>query len=325
MTRPPLYPPPQFPPVRLRPFQRMPPAVFPPVLGLLGLGLALRKAAELFALPPAIPEMLLGAVTLLWLFAALAYLAKLWQRPGVVLEDLRILPGRAGLAAATMGLLLVAVVLLPYAPLLARGVLLLGLSLHGVLAFLVALVLLRGPKEARDVTPVWHLTFVGFILGGLSAAPLGWSDLGVVLLIGTASVAALIWAVSIKQLVERIPPAPLRPLLAIHLSPAALFGLVAGLSGLEMLAQLFAALGALILLALVVSLRWLLVAGISPLWGALTFPLAAYAGLLLSVGWQLAGAVLLGVAMAVIPPIALHILQHWVRGSLAAKTNAATA
>ena len=39
------------------------------------------------------------------------------------------------------------------------------------------------------------------------------------LLWATLPIAALIWGISLAQLIGRIPPAPLRPLLAIHLAP----------------------------------------------------------------------------------------------------------
>jgi tellurite resistance protein len=60
-------------------------------------------------------DVVLGAVTLLWAFAAAGYLAKAARRPGVVAEDLRGLPGRAGLAAASLGALLAAAALAPLA------------------------------------------------------------------------------------------------------------------------------------------------------------------------------------------------------------------
>jgi tellurite resistance protein len=41
-------------------------------------------------------------------------------------------------------------------------------------------------------------------------------------------VATGVWAFSLWQLFTRIPPAPLRPLLAIHLAPASLFAIVGG-------------------------------------------------------------------------------------------------
>jgi tellurite resistance protein len=42
-------------------------------------------------------------------------------------------------------------------------------------------------------------------------------------------VALAIWALSCGSCARAVPPAPLRPLLAIHLAPAALFATVAGL------------------------------------------------------------------------------------------------
>ncbi|MGB3278219.1 MAG: tellurium resistance protein, partial [Pseudorhodobacter sp.] len=284
MQRPPIFPPPQFPPVKLRPFQRMPPAVFPSIMGLFGLGLALRRGAEVIGYPGAIAEFVLGAVSLLWLFATLGYLAKLAQRPGVIMEDLAILPGRAGLAAMSLGVLLLAATLLPYAPNAAAGVMFFGIGLHLLLAVLILLALRRGPAEGRHVNPVWHLHFVGFIIAGLTAAPLGYDLLAKGILLITWMIALGLWAASLLQLIKRIPPAPLRPLLAIHLAPASLFGTVAVLLEMPTLAMGFALLGGLILLALLVTARWITQSGFSALWGAFTFPLAAYTSLLLGLG-----------------------------------------
>ncbi|QYK40446.1 MAG: tellurium resistance protein [Paracoccaceae bacterium] len=321
MTRPPIFPPPQFPPVRLPAFARMPPAVFPAIMGLFGLGLALRRvdAAGAFA------DLLLGAVSALWLFAAGGYVVKVMRRPGVVAEDLRILPGRAGLAAGSLGCLLMAAAMVPLAPGLARGLLFGGLVLHGLVAALILRAILAGPAEARGVTPAWHLAFVGFIIGGLSAAPLGHAALAEVLLWAMLAVAGTIWAASLWQLATRVPPGPLRPLLAIHLAPASLLGLVAAGLGMEGIAAVFAGIGAAILLALVAAARWITVAGFSPLWAAFTFPLAAWAGLALAVGWTVPGLAALIAAFGIVPWIAARVLQMWVRGTLAAKTNAATA
>ena len=333
MKRPPIFPPPQFPPVKLRAFQRMPPAVFPAIMGLFGLGLALRRGADAIGYPVAIAELALGAISLLWLFAALGYLAKLSQRPGVIMEDLAILPGRAGLAAMSLCMFLLAVTLLPYSTAAAAGVMFAGLAAHTVLAGLIILALQRGPAEWRHVTPVWHLNFVGFIIAAVAAAPLGYTGLAMAILAATVVIALGIWAVSLVQLMKRIPPAPLRPLLAIHLSPAALFGTVALLLDMPMLAIGFAVLGGVILLAMVASARWITEAGFSALWGAFTFPLAAYASLLLGLAgamgpkspWAWAGIICLTAAIGIVPAIAIKVLQAWTKGSLAAKTNAATA
>ncbi|WP_022704879.1 tellurium resistance protein [Pseudorhodobacter ferrugineus] len=333
MKRPPIFPAPQFPPVKLRAFQRMPPAVFPVIMGLFGLGIALRRGADAIGYPVAIAEILLGGVSLLWVFATLGYVAKMSQRPSVIMDDLAILPGRAGLAAMSLGMALLAVTLLPYSIGAATAVMFAALGLHVVIAGLIALALLQGPAEGRHITPVWHLTFVGFIIAAVAAAPLGFTSLATGILWATCAIALCIWGVSIVQLVKRVPPAPLRPLLAIHLSPAALFGTVALLLDMPMLAMGFAVFGGAILLAMIATARWITESGFSALWGAFTFPLAAYASLLLGLGakmgpnsvWVWAGIAVLTAAIGIVPAIALKVLQAWTKGTLAAKTNAATA
>lgn len=325
--RPRPYPPPEFPPRRLPPFAAMPPAVFPAILGLLGLGLALRRALAAVEAPPGLAEAILGAVSALWLFAALGYGVKLWRRPGVLVEDLRVLPGRAGLATATMGMMAVAAALAPLAPGLARGVLGLGLALHLVLALALVSVMRAGPPEGRDVTPAWHLSFVGFIVGGLAAPALGWPELATGLLVLCGTAAVVIWGMSAAQFARRVPPAPLRPLVAIHVAPAALLGLVALNLGRDDWAAMAAALAGLIALALALSARWLLAAGFSPMWGALTFPLAQLAALLIGLGgavlWP--GLAVLVVAAGLVPWVAYRVLKAWATGDLARRTNAAVA
>jgi tellurite resistance protein len=314
--RPKAYPPPEFPPRKPKLFAKTPPAIFPVVLGLLGLGLALRKGLAVLGLPGGVVEAALGALLAFWAFATLALLAKM-----------RVLPGRAGMAASSMSAMLAAAVLVPYAPGLAYWLMALALLAHALLAGLVIWGLWQAPAEQRVVNPSWHLSFAGFIVAGIPALALGQTGLAQGLLWVTLPVAALIWGISLAQLIARIPPAPLRPLLAIHLSPAALFCSVA--AGLEqpLLAQSFAAFGAVILLALIVAARWVTQAGFSALWGSFTFPLAAYASALIGLGGMAgqAGLVLLAIVLGVIPAIAWAVIKLWPTGKLAAKTNAAEA
>ena len=327
MSRPPLPP---LPPVPPRPglFRQTPPAAFTPVFGLLGLGLAWRRAAEAFALPAGWPETLLGAVTLLFLFVLAAYLAKAARRPGVVAEDLRVLPGRAGLTAASLSVLLLAAVAVPYSAALARALLFAGLGLHAALALAFLAALAKGPPEQRRASPVWHLAFVGFILAPLSAVPLGLTGLSLAILKATVPVALLVWAVSAVGLVRHGMPPPLRPLLAIHLAPAALFATVSAMLGLPQLA-LVASLAMLALLALLLArARWIAAAGFSPIWGSFTFPAAAAASASLAQGaepFRSLGGVLVVAATLAIPPIAWKVMQLWAKGRLAPATNAAIA
>lgn len=327
MSRPPLPP---LPPIPPRPglFRQTPPAAFTPVFGLLGLGLAWRRAAEAFALPPGAPETFLGAVTLLYLFCVAAYLAKAVRRPAVVAEDLRVLPGRSGLTAASLSVLLLAAVAVPYSAPLARAVLFGGLAVHAMLAALYIRALLAAPPEQRRATPIWHLAFVGFILAPLSAVPLGYTTLSTAILYATILVAIFIWTLSAVQFARGTVPAPLRPFLAIHVAPAALFATVAASLGLPQMAGAFC----LVMLALIALLfglaRWITAAGFSPLWGAFTFPAAAACSACLAQGvepFRSLGAALLIGATLMIPPVAFRILRLWAEGKLAPGTNSAIA
>jgi tellurite resistance protein len=305
-----------------------PPAIFPPILGMFALGLGWRRGAGAFALPEgmaaAAAEALLGGVTLLFAFALVAYGAKVARRPAVVGEDLRVLPGLAGLAAAVLGLYAAAAALAPYAAGAARGLIVMGLALHAALALAFAVRLATGPAEARLVTPVWHLVLVGPIVAALAAAAAGWPGLARAIFWAVLPVAGAIWAASLWQFVRRIPPAPLRPLLAIHIAPASLFAAVAADTGLPFgptLALAAAALAAV----LVAAGRWVTAAGFSALWGAFTFPAGALAGALLAQGWTVAGGLVLIAATLAVPWIAARVMRMWAQGTLAPRTNAAVA
>lgn len=307
-------------------FRRTPPAIFPPILGLMGLGIAWRRGVGAFALPSGAVELFLGGVTLIALFALLAYGVKIARRPGVVIEDLRILPGRAGLAAAVLTLYLVAAALGPYGG-FAQGIFWAAAILHLALIATVIRVFATGPAEQRRVNPVWQLTFSGWIVGAIAGLALGLTTPALVMFWVALISASAIWVISIGQFARERVPAPLRPLLAIHLAPAALLGTVA--TGFEAsgIAAVMAGLAAAYLLVLLLSVRWLTAAGFSPLWGAFTFPATAAAGCFLAQGgdWTIPGAVVLIAATVIVIPIAVKVLQLWAKGQLALKTNAAIA
>jgi tellurite resistance protein len=322
-----MYPPPEFPPRRAKLFATTPPAIFPVVLGLLGLATALRIGTAQWGAGQEIADLAAGLAVPLWAFAACAYIVKLYRRINAIDDDLKVMPSRAGLAAGTLGGIVAAGHLGIYAPGIAVPLLLLMLGVHAVLVVLTIRALLGLPTEARQVNPGWHMTFVGFILAAPPAALLGLDGLARGILYGTIPVALAIWGVSLVQLARRVPPAPLRPMLAIHLAPASLFATTASLTGLPWLAQIFAVLAAAILLALLASARWITESGFSPLWGAFTFPVAAAATALMLQGGVLAlvGQGLLVLALGMIPWIAWRVLKLWPGGQLAARTNAAEA
>lgn len=316
--RPKRYPPPEFPPRRPALFAKTPPAIFGPILGLIGLGLALRGIAPIEGLA----ELVLGLVSGLWLFAVVAIKVKVWRRFSVLWEDLRPLPGRAGLAAGSMTGMAMAGVIAPYAPGLAIAVALASVVAHLVLAGMVLRVMARA--EGPEVNPTWQLSFTGPIVAALPLIALGQRQIGLVLVLAATGTALAIWALSLRQLWREEPPAPLRPLLAIHLSPAALLSLGYGALGVPEAQLGFLVVAVVIALALMARMRWLLASGVTPVWGALTFPLAALAQALLV--WEpLLGQAVTLVACGVIPWIAWRVLKLWPGGQLAARTNAAEA
>ena len=311
-------------------WRRTPPAVFPALFGALGLGLAWRRAGGMVEFAGGVSELILGAATLIYVGAALAYAVKFMLRPAVILEDLKILPGRAGLAAMSLSTLLLAAVFVRYSDGLATLLLFFGLGLHAMLAALVIWTLATGPKEMRQITPAWHLAFVGFIVAPLSATPLGYGTISGAILGGTITIAALIYGVSLAQMLRQPPPPPLRPLLAIHLAPFSLFGTAAAQLGLWQLAWIMACLAIFAAMALLIRARWLTQAGFSPLWGAFTFPLAAFSGLMFVMGSQsiafaIIGALSLAGATILIRYVVARVLQLWAKGTLASTTNAAVA
>jgi tellurite resistance protein len=312
-------------------FGKTPPAVFPAILGLLGFGLGLRKAAGLYGaeLPvlASIAEAVLGAAVALWIFAFLALWVKYLRRFGALTDDMRVLPGRGGIAASTMGGMAVASALVPYAPSLALLVVIAALMLHLVLAIVLIRTLSALPPEARIVSPVMHLAFVGFIVGAVALAQLGQGGAAFAILALTLPVAGTIWVISVGQSVTAAPPAPLRPLLAVHAAPAALFSTVCSLLGQEAWAVGFACLALGLFMAVLFGIRAVTVAGFSPLWGAMTFPLAAVATALLHLTgrWTEVGIAVLALAALVIPAIGWQVLRLWPGGRLAARTNASSA
>ncbi|MGL4236330.1 tellurium resistance protein [Tabrizicola sp.] len=326
-ARPKRYPPPEFPPRRPALFAKTPPAIFPPILGLLGLAIAVRLALLELGLDAGPGDLLAGVAVALWVFATTAYLGKLARRPGVVLDDLRVLPGRSGLAAMTMGGMASATLIAAYAQGLAAGLMLVALAGHAVLAGLLVRLLWSLEPAGRAVNPTWHLSFVGFIVAAPAAVALGWSVLAETLFWATLPVALGIWAMSGLQALRHVPPAPLRPLLAIHAAPAALLATVAALLGRAELAMGFVTAGAVYAFMLLVLAGWIGAAGVTALWGAFTFPLAALAVAMLVTGgvWQAPGLVLVLVGLVAIPAILWWVLKRWPGGKLAAVTNAAEA
>ncbi len=309
-------------------WRNTPPAIFPPILGLFGLGLAWRRAPSVFSVPEAVGEIILGAVSLLFLFATLAYFAKFIRRPSALIDDLRIMPGRAGISAGSMSAMLFAAVLVPYSACFGEKTLYVGLTAHLIVAMIVVVLLWSAPYPQRKMTPVWQLTFVGFIVSPQAGVALGHTQMAEFIVIVTGALAVTIWVGNLIGMRATPVPPPLRPTMVIHLAPISLLGIALMLLGYTTLATVFGWLSLVLALVMLVNVRYLTAAGFSPFWGAFTFPISAFTGMMLLMAQNsggvlkiIAGLALIGITLT-IPVIAYRIMKMWSAGSLAVKTNA---
>lgn len=339
---PPRLSPAPLPPIRHRPrfaaprvappglWRRVPAAIFLPLSGALALAVAWTGGVAAFALPPALAQLFAGMIAALTVFALTAYGVKLARRPGVVVEELAVLPGHAGIAAAVISVELAALAV--GNPVAGRALLGAGLLLHlALIAALLAFLRTAAPAQRRP-NPAWQLSLGGLAIPALVAARLGWPALAAALAVAATTAALLIGAAGLRQaLTERIP-APLRPMLVLHLIPLAALSGAALALGLPQLGAVLAMAAGALLLTLAVSARWLLAGGFSALWGALC-PALGVTALAWVMLWQttasepvrlIAGLTLAAASLVVLPLLAL-IWRDWAQGRLAFRTNAAIA
>ncbi len=308
-----------------------PPAIFPVCLGFMGLGLAWRNSANEINVPQEIGDLLLGLSTAFFVYFLAIYVAKLLARPGVLFEDMKAPPARAGVAASAMAMMLLAAALLPF-DISVPQVWWTGVILQIGASALVIHAIWKEPAETRSFSPFMYLTFVGPVVGPVAGVPLGYVTESIVL-----AYAALIAFVIITigyggKLIRVRPPVPLRPSLAIILAPISLFGLCFGTLGMDWAFWPFYYLAWAMALVLLAIGPWMTKGGWTPIWGALTFPVATFTNLqvlaytkgvetLASIG-IIAG---LAIGTPLIGFVVYRSVLAFVTGDLSKKSGAATA
>lgn len=312
-------------------WRRTPPALFPSTLGAIGLSLGWRSAAEVLGAPVIIADALLVVSGGVFCFILIAYIAKLSVRPVVVFDDLSPVPGRAAVSAGSMCLMVLAAGVLRATSeaALAERLWLLGLSLHVVYMCCVIIVLARLSAIERKVTPVLFLPFVGYIVSPFAGPALGYYDLSFWIFLYTLVGGAIILALSMPPYFLRPTPPPARPAAAIALAPLSVGGLSADALGLTTMAMVFCWANLPVAVLLLARIRWLTAGGLTPLWGAFTFPSASFAGLCV-LGASYWGGWWIGLAWAgliaasfIVLIIWIYTLLAWSRGKLAPATSAA--
>ena len=308
-----------------------PPAIFPVILGLVGLSLAWRGLGNAFLISAAMGDILLGVSAAILIYFSLAYTAKLVARPAVLMEDLRSPPGRAGISAISMAIIVLSAGLLPYGE-IARWVWWFGIGLHIVILLLVIKSLMKAPAESRSVTPFQYLPFVGLITAPVAGVELGYMLLSQIFAYGSFAIFLVLTVQLTAKLIRTRPPEPLRPPFVIMLAPLGLFGMAFGQFGFEGVFMVFLALSWVAAIVFLVLARWLTSAGFTPMWGALTFPLATFTNInimamdkgagIIAVTGAVAGGL---IGTAIILFVAYKALKMWAKRDLAKKTGAAVA
>ncbi|MFV2038502.1 MAG: tellurium resistance protein, partial [Paracoccaceae bacterium] len=224
-----------------------------------------------------------------------------------------------------------AAVLAPYSGALGRGVLVVALGAHLLIAALSARALMRLPLNERRMTGAWHLTFVGFIIAPIAAVPLGWDGLALVIQLLSLAMAIVVWGGCALMLARAPVTRELRPTLVIHLSPVCLFGIAAALLGHETIALIFGWSSVALAAVLLLRVRYLVADGFGHGWGAFTFPIAAFTNLMLLLSpaqgapFRAFAALALIFASVSIVVIATRIVAMWFNGSLAVQSGVARA
>lgn len=307
--------------------RRVPAFLFVIVTGLYAVALGWRAAAQGLGVPPAIGELALGGVTLLFLFALGAYALKIGRRPAVLLEDMAILPGRLGVAALVTGLYFLAVAITPYGAPLARLALFLGLAFHALFALWLARYLARLSGAERIWSPAGHLYLGAVLVAAFAAQGLGQEMLGAVLFLIGLLAALVVWMQGANRLSGPDLAPPLRPLHGLHLFSAAAAGLAASADGSIGLPIALAPMCGVLVGLFAVMARHLGKGGFSFLWAVWLAPFGLCASFWIGLGGMMpvAGGVLLVAASLASLYVAGRLLKMWLSGQLAIRTNAASA
>ena len=298
----------------------------------MALALGWRNAADVLPqVSPVIGDLLLGLSTGFFIWFLLFYFAKVIARPGVVMEDMRTPPARAGMAAAAMSMMLLAAALLRL-DVQAPIVWWIGVAMQLFASAVVLIAIWNDPPEKRHFSTFQYLTFVGPVVGPIAGIPLGYVWESIILTLA-ALVAWVIVTVGIGLTYRRDPlPVPLRPSVMIFLAPLGLFALSFGALGYEWAFALFYWTGNIVVLGLILLLPWMIRGGYSPVWAAFTFPLAVFLNVqVMAIGKGYGALAQFGAfaSLAIATPVILLIsyvsIMQWVTGDLTKKTHGAIA
>jgi tellurite resistance protein len=295
-----------------------PVAAFSSVMGICGLGLCWRVAAQVLSAPHAIGEGLIALSAVLFVVLGAMYILKLFNAPDAVVAEFRNSATCSQFGCLTIALLLLAVGILPYAPQSALAI----WSVSAAGQCLLLLVLLgrwiSEPTEVGNSMPSWLLPITGNATAAIAGVPLGFPEISWFLF----AVGLGFWLTFLPLLLNRLIfhheplPGRLAPTLAVLVASPA----VICLGWLQLTGRVDETYRIILFItlffALLVLYLWRLAARspVSVIWWAYTFPSAVLATAVVRYRQQVPGpAVLawgaLGMASVVVATVAVASLR----------------
>ena len=201
----------------------LPIGIFATVMGMAGLQLATARMAHGAPALAPLAALLLGLTLFLYLALLALYGLKLARSPEAVRAEWRHPVRIAFFPSVTVGLLLIATALVPYAPRLAEPLWLAGALAHLLVMLAVVTTWIAGTQfEPPHLNPAWFIPAVGNVLVPIAGVALGWVELSWFFL----GVGLLFWLVLLTIVFNRLVfhhplPARLLPTLAILVAPPA--------------------------------------------------------------------------------------------------------
>lgn len=310
-------------------WKRTPPAIFPVCLGYAGLAIAWLNGADYLPFPRFIGEVLLGVSIVFFLYFLAFYIAKLIARPSVLLEDVRMPPLRAGIAAIPMTILLLSAALYPISE-FAPVVWWVGVVLQVGATIAVLYAIWKDPAEKRSFNTFMYLTFVGPLTSAAVGIKLGYGDIIFWLTMASFTAFLVITTGFARSFFRTRLPHPLRPSLAILLAPVSLLALSFGQLGMGQAFSIFYIISWVVFIGLLFALPWMTKGGWTPVWGALTFPFGVFANvqvLALAKGYGTLAEAGFYLVLLIATPLTFYIIYRasmaWVTGVLSEKSGAA--
>ncbi|WP_341675684.1 SLAC1 anion channel family protein [Niveibacterium sp. SC-1] len=310
----------------------LPVSLFGAVMGLTGLSVAWRLAAQRFATPGWLADAIALLAIASFLALSVGYVVKLVTSPKAVRAEWQHPVAGNLFGTVFISLLLLPLLLAPHALPLARGLWTVGAL--GMLAFGWHRVdrWVSAPQQIAHATPAWVVPVVGMLDIPIAAPALGLPQLHPVMVLGLA--VGLFFAIPVFTLVfarlvfEAPMPPALQPSLLILLAPFAVGGSAYGaVTGrIDLFAEALYLITLFLLAVLGLRLREVLRCCPFKLgWWAVSFPLAATAISALRMAGHYDGRLadllalgLLGLATAAIAWLTLRTLLGVLRGELRA-------